>query len=215
MKALLKQGKTIVTGSRAFIANADFVMVQTNKNITEPRIKEGYSMNIELDEINKLQKPFITVSGYAAEILKMTPTELLALKIPTYKAETEDILEEEEDDTPITLQEINQNINFENLAVAMDRGYDVIVKNNRFTITKINKKSVTLKDLAGNSVRVKPEEITMVVDGKGVVSTGEDIDAVKNNQSILEKGEVEPTKTLTKDQLLDKIKNNKCQNGNL
>ena len=93
----------------------------------------------------------------------------------------------------------------------MDRGYDVIVKNNRFTIVKINKKSVTLKDLAGNSVRVKPEEITMVVDGKGVTATGEEIDTVNNNKDILTKAEVEPTKGLTKEELLERIKNNNCK----
>jgi hypothetical protein len=211
IQALKKQGKTVVTGSRAFIKFADFVMVQSDKNITQERIKDGYDMNIELDEINKLQQPFIAVSGYAAGVLKLTPKELIALNVPAYKAESEDNTEDDLDETPITLQEINQNINFENLAISMDRGYDVIVKNNRFTIVKINKKSVTLKDLAGNSVRVKPEEITMVVDGKGVTATGEEIDTVNNNKDILTKAEVEPTKGLTKEELLERIKNNNCK----
>ena len=211
IQALKQQGKTVVTGSRAFIKFADFVMVQSDKNITAERIKDGYDMNIELDEINKLQKPFIAVSGYAAGVLKLTPKELIALNVPAYKAESEDNTEDDLDETPITLQEINQNINFENLAISMDRGYDVIVKNNRFTIVKINKKSVTLKDLGGNSVRVKPEEITMVVDGKGVTATGEEIDTVNNNKDILTKAEVEPTKGLTKEELLERIKNNNCK----
>ena len=201
----MNMGKTVVTGSSNLMKFADYVFVQENKMINEARAKEGYDVQKELKKVNELNKPFIIINDYTDNILKQSPEELRA-KTPWNFKYAEEITGTEE----VTPEELKKDINSNNLTKAMEKNYDVIYKNNRYSISKIEEKTVSLTDLQGDTITVNQDDITSIEDSKTSRTEGEEIDTVRDNTDAIKKSDIKLTPGISKKDALNNIKNKKC-----
>jgi hypothetical protein len=201
----MNMGKTVVTGSSNLMKFADYVFIQENKMINEARAKEGYDVQKELKKVNELNKPFIIINDYTDNILKQSPQELRA-KTPWNFKYAEEITGTEE----VTPEELKKDINSNSLTKAMEKNYDVIYKNNRYSISKIEEKTVSLTDLQGDTITVNQDDITSIEDSKTSRTDGEEIDTVRDNTDAIKKSDIKLTPGITKKDALNNIKNKKC-----
>jgi ribosomal protein L19E len=201
----MNMGKTVVTGSSNLMKFADYVFIQENKMINEARAKEGYDVQKELKKVNELNKPFIIINDYTDNILKQSPEELRA-KTPWNFKYAEEITGTEE----VTPEELKKDINSNSLTKAMEKNYDVIYKNNRYSISKIEEKTVSLTDLQGDTITVNQDDITSIEDSKTSRTEGEEIDTVRDNTDAIKKSDIKLTPGITKKDALNNIKNKKC-----
>ena len=201
MRSLATTGKTVLIGSVGLMKVADIIMTQINPELV--RGSETYDQMKEIEEINKINKLTIAIDDYASEVLKRSIVELLGTPRDTQVDETQ-ISEP-------TIEDINQNRTINNLQIAQERGYDALYKNNRYTITKVDENSVTLKAIDGTTLEVKPEEITAITETENVVVTPEETEAFKANETVLSIGKFKVD--LEADDLeaaIKKIKDNIC-----
>ena len=201
----MNMGKTVVTGSSNLMKFADYVFIQENKMINEARAKEGYDVQKELKKVNELNKSFIIINDYTSNILQQSPQELRA-KTPWNFKYPEEITGTEE----VTPEELNADINSNSLTKAMEKNYDVIYKNNRYSISKIEEKTVSLTDLQGETITVNQDDITSIEDSKASKTEGEEIDTVRDNTDAIKKSDIKLTPGINKKDALNNIKKKKC-----
>jgi hypothetical protein len=173
IKEMAAKGKTVITSSVALMKHADIIMNQTNPEF----IIEKYDRNKELtaDTGDAL---VIGIYQDIQDAIKKSPAELLGT-----------ITAQEVTEVPeITIEDINKNLTADNLALAQERGYDAIYKNERYAITKVEQNSVSLKALDGSTQTVAPSEITAVTEKENVVITSEENKDFKDNSKKLETG---------------------------
>jgi hypothetical protein len=201
LKQMAESGKTILTSSVAFMKDADYVMIQQNKDL----VKKDYDMMKEYTELNNLPSTisYIAITEPASEVLKKTPLELLG------RGPLE--LEKDVETEPVTIEDINKNLTTKNLQIAMEKGYDAMYKNNRYAITNVEENSVSLKAIDGTTMKVAPEEISSVVNSEAVQATEEQIDIFDSNQKVLKTGGFELNDDIDSlDNTLNDINNNLC-----
>ena len=201
----MNMGKTVVTGSSNLMKFADYVFIQENKMINEARAKEGYDVQKELKKVNELNKSFIIINDYTSTILQQSPEELRA-KTPWNFKYAEEITGTEE----VTPEELKKDINSNSLTKAMEKNYDVIYKNNRYSISKIEEKTVSLTNLQGDTITVNQDDITSIEDSKTSRTEGEEIDTVRDNTDAIKKSDIKLTPGISKKDALNNIKNKKC-----
>jgi hypothetical protein len=186
MRELANKGKTIITSSTALMKVSDMVMIQRNDKL----IANDYDFMKEGLEIDNVKKgtPVIAIEENATTVLTKTPEQLSGLA----KAAAAENIEPQD----LTVEDINNNINEQTLSVAKEKGFDVVYKNERYAIVKINKKTVSLKPVSGNPISVKIEDITSVVSSEEVPVTKEEIDLFAANQETMKEGDVEIDETV-------------------
>lgn len=159
VKEMAAKGKTVITSSTEFMKDADYVMNQTNPEF----IIEKYDRMKELTG-DTGKATIIGIYQDIQEVIKKSPQELVGVTP----------VQEETEVPEITIEDINNNLTADNLALAQERGYDAIYKNNRYAITKVDDNSVSLKALDGTTMNVDISEITAVTAKEDVVITLED-----------------------------------------
>lgn len=179
MKDMAFKGKTIITSSVELMKDADYIFSQTNPEF----ILEKYDRTKELAELDFVKGDIIGISTDIAEAIKKSPNQLEGIAV----SETTENAESQE----VTIDDINKNLTVDNLAIAQERGYDALYKNNRYVITKVEENSVTLKALDGSTVDVEPSQITAVTAKEDVVATSKENEDFKGNEKILSTGDFE------------------------
>jgi len=172
IREIALRGKTVLTSNMDFMKNSDYLMLLEYELIKDP----SYNFMDEVFKATESNVKMIAVTTEAAETLKLSPIQLLGIPQETSTEETEI--------NPVTIEDINQNRTINNLQIAQERGYDALYKNNRYTITKVDENSVTLKAMDGTTLEVKPEEITAITQTENVVTTLEENEVFKSNQKV-------------------------------
>lgn len=179
MKEMAAKGKTVLTSSTEFMKNSDYIMIQTNPEF----ILEKYNQMKEIEVLNNLSgKDTIGITQDISTAIKKSPAELSGLTTEI----VEDTVPQE-----VTIDDLNKNLTVDNLAIAQDRGYDAIYKNNRYAIIKVEQNSVTLKALDETEIIIEPSEITAVTAKEDIVATLEENKDFRSNEAVLNTGEFE------------------------
>jgi hypothetical protein len=176
-KELAAEGNTVLTGSNYYVKDADYVMIQTNPEINKNM--PNYPIQNAIYEAKVENKPVILINQMFNEALKQTPQEL-----------SDKDLEFINEDSEITIEDINKKITQKGLYIARDRGYDVFYKNKRYAIVNISGNSVSLSSIDGEKINVKVSEISSVVDPTGGQASKSDISTFKNNENNIQSGKV-------------------------
>ena len=180
LKAMAAKGKVVLTGSREFMKDADFIMIQKNDEL----LLKDYDNDRDIFMAAELSTPMVAITEYISEAIKKSPLEQIKAGQTLVDLEKAKAAQEQLK-TNLTIEDINNNLTPSNLAVAQERGYDAIYKNNRYAITKVDENSVSLKALDGSTMTVKPEEISGVTQQEDVVDKPEDTKTFKNNDEVL------------------------------
>jgi hypothetical protein len=152
-------------------------MIQTNPEINKNM--PNYPIQNAIYEAKVENKPVILINQMFNEALKQTPQEL-----------SDKDLEFINEDSEITIEDINKKITQKGLYIARDRGYDVFYKNKRYAIVNISGNSVSLSSIDGEKINVKVSEISSVVDPTGGQASKSDISTFKNNENNIQSGKV-------------------------
>ncbi len=205
LKQMAAKGKTVITSNRDFMKDADFIMVQQNDEL----LLKGYDKNRDIMESAAFDIPTIAIIDTITNAIKKSPLEqMLAGKtlLNLEQAKANEHLK-----TNLTIEDINSNLSVNNLAVAQERGYDAIYKNNKYAIAKVSENSVSLKSLDGTEITVKPEDITGVTQQEIVVETPAETQTFKSNDKVLDEEELEfDDEAEDLDEAINNIRKNIC-----